>query len=208
MPRMKQFDYFDAYLQLTDCCKQSATFIQNILACNPIALNPQAIQELHEIENVADSINHTIHERLYADFVVPLERDNMVQIANDLDDIVDAIEEIAIRLYIYHIYEADDTIRQMAQLIEQSVTSLHDAIRLLASSKKDGNINTALIAIHDAEDKGDKLYIEALYALYDQNDITGETRQLTHRVYDTFENVLDRLEHTAEDIQSIITQNI
>ncbi len=208
MAHAKSFNYFDAYLDLTTCCMQSIAFVQDVLSYSPIALDSKAIHEIHEIENKADKINHAIQEHLYSDFIVPLERDNMALIANDLDDVIDSIEEIMIRMYIYHIREADDTMREMAKLIEKSVTSLHSALTLLADSKKNTAINQALISIHDTEDEGDKLYIKALCALYNQSEITGESRQLIHRIYDTFEHALDHLEHTAENVQSVITQNV
>ena len=209
MARKNEFDYFEAYRQQAHCCTKSAMYLQKTFKVVPIVNSKTVLTEMHEIENEADNINHEIQMHLSSDFVVPLERENMVLLANSLDDVEDALEDIAIRLYIFNIDSPTAAMADMTDLLVEAVAHLNDALAgLKHRSRKVQEIREALIGIHSCENRCDEIYIETVRELYISTEVTGEQRQIIHKVYDTFEKAMDTLEMVAEDIESIVAQNL
>ena len=56
------------------------------------------VNRIREIEHNADAVAHTITNALASTFVTPLDREDIVLLANRLDDFVDSVEDAARRL--------------------------------------------------------------------------------------------------------------
>ncbi|HXJ67941.1 MAG TPA: DUF47 family protein, partial [Verrucomicrobiae bacterium] len=54
-------------------------------------------KQLKEVEHRADVVTHEIFERLNRTFITPLEREDIHQLASNLDDVLDAVEAIGSR---------------------------------------------------------------------------------------------------------------
>ena len=80
--------------------------------------------ELHGIEHAADQVQHEIMEHLIKEFIAPLEREDIVLIARELDDLTDCIEDIMINCYEYDLKQVDDVMLKYMDLIEHSCNLL------------------------------------------------------------------------------------
>ena len=97
--RNDKFDYFKAYERQTGYAKELVLNLKSAIETGELG-SYELMRALHVIENDADEVNHLIQERLLHDFVVPLERRSMVELAHALDDLCDTVEQIAIDSYI------------------------------------------------------------------------------------------------------------
>ena len=86
--------------------------------------------ELHGIEHAADQVQHDIMEHLIKEFIAPLEREDIVLIAQELDDLTDCIEDIMISCYKYDLKQVDEVMLQYIDLIKRSVGLLLDLLIL------------------------------------------------------------------------------
>ena len=84
MPKAK-FNYFDAFERIAEHACKEAKMLNDIL--NNYSPNDLAEQivKLHEIENAADMENHEIYRHLAHEFVTPIEREDIVTLANHAD---------------------------------------------------------------------------------------------------------------------------
>ena len=73
--------------------------------------------EINEIEHRCDSITQQILKRLHRTFVTPLDREDIHALALALDDVVDAIDDAALLLRLYHIEEVRRGTRELARII-------------------------------------------------------------------------------------------
>lgn len=162
--------------------------------------------ELHGIEHAADQKQHEISARLVKEFIAPLEREDIVLMAQEIDDLTDAIEDIMITCYEYDVREVDDVVLKYMDMIEKSVETLMDLLKRFENFKKDTSLGQLIIEINKYEEAGDRIFREAMHSLFvSQSDpkILIATREL----YKVLENVMDDIEDLANLIETIIMKN-
>ena len=96
MPGRKGFDYYEAFRNQAQYCEEIAQNLRGGIEAGELG-SRALTNALHTVENDADQVNHQIQSHLLSDFVVPLERDGMGALAHALDDVVDAVEQVACR---------------------------------------------------------------------------------------------------------------
>lgn len=162
--------------------------------------------ELHGIEHAADQKQHEIMERLTKEFLAPLEREDIVAITQELDDLTDAVEDIMITIYEYDLKEIDDVVLKYMDIIDESEVLLQDVMKKLANFKKDGIPSEEIIEINKLEEAGDRLYREAVHNLFANE--TDTRRIFTMKdIYLCLETVMDDIEDIANLIESIVMKN-
>ena len=122
--------------------------------------------ELHGIEHAADQVQHDIMEHLIKEFIAPLEREDIVLMAKELDDLTDCIEDIMITCYEYDVKEADDVMLKYMDLIEKSCDLLQELLKKFENFKKDNSLGPIIIEINKHEEDGDKIYREGMHSLF------------------------------------------
>jgi len=160
---------------------------------------------IRAIEQKGDEITFQIISRLGKTFVTPIEREDIFDIARDLDDIVDFIDASSSRLTTYAINQPTPGARQFADLIVRAAQELEKLLALL--HRKDvEQIRAPKIAINRVESEGDKLLRKEVAALF-----SGGHDALTvikwKEIYETLEEVTDRFEGLANLIEGIIVKN-
>ena len=208
MSRNKAFNYFDEYKKQADYAREMALNLKSALEGGEIGSKP-LVDALHTIENDADHVNHCIQAHLESDFVVPLERTGMCALAHSMDDVNDALEDIAIRAYMYDCHEIAPQGPKMVTLIAEACEHLSCAVDKLrdfhANSKL---IKEQLLAIQNLESDCDKLYIESVHEFYVDKELDSETRRIQNAMLDAVEDAMDAMESVAEHIEGVMTENM
>ncbi len=162
--------------------------------------------EIHGIEHAADQKQHEISARLIKEFIAPLEREDIIQMAQEIDDLTDAIEDIMITCYEYDIKRVDDITLKYMAMIEKSVESLLDLLQKFENFKKDSSLTQNIVEINQQEEVGDRIYREAMHALF-VNETDPKVLIATRELYKCLENVMDDIEDLANLIETIIMKN-
>ena len=76
--------------------------------------------ELSELEHKGDRVIQEVVTRLNSSFVTPFDREDIYTLANQLDDVTDAIEAVGDMLLLHHVAEPIDPVIQQARLIERA----------------------------------------------------------------------------------------
>src|SRR3954470_10170991 len=77
-------------------------------------------REIVICEQDGDRITHDITQRLNSTFVTPIERQDILDLASALDDIVDYIEEVADYLGLYRIEAPMEQAQELARILHQA----------------------------------------------------------------------------------------
>jgi predicted phosphate transport protein (TIGR00153 family) len=157
------------------------------------------------VEEAGDEITFRIISRLGRSFITPIEREDIFAIARHLDDVVDFIEASAVRLATYAIDQPTEPTREFAALILRAARELEKLLALL--HRKDlEQIRQPKIAINQVESEADRLLRRVVAGLF-----TSGADPLTvmkwKEIYETLEEVTDRLESLANLIEGIIVKN-
>ncbi|MDR0888470.1 MAG: DUF47 family protein [Coriobacteriales bacterium] len=207
MPQKHKFNYFDAFeRQIAYACKE-ADFLHRIFREFKIEDVPENQVAMHEIENAADGENHEIFQHLALEFVTPIDREDIIELANHLDDIIDYIEDVMQRLYMFNITYIPREAVEMAVLIEKSVSALQAALKDFRNFKKSKTLDQLLINVNDYEEEADRLYLDAIRGLY--TDHTDDPIYVLgwNNIFSHMEKCCDACENTATAMGTIIMKN-
>jgi uncharacterized protein Yka (UPF0111/DUF47 family) len=89
------------------------------------------IQEVNMNEASADQIKADLLLMLHKSFVTPLNRDQVYELTLDIDRIMNAVQDVAQAVGIYHIHEANAESRELASMAVDACSRLTRAIAAL-----------------------------------------------------------------------------
>src|SRR5919205_3030013 len=95
--------FFDLFNRSAEITLEGARLLSDLLD-NYVDVDRKA-RHLKDIEHRGDEITHEVFRALHRTFVTPLDREDISTLASALDDVIDWIEEIARRMYLYRIDE-------------------------------------------------------------------------------------------------------
>src|SRR5690349_24290437 len=90
-----------------------------------------AVEAIKRLEHEADQITHEVVNRLDRTFITPLDREDIHQLASDLDDVMDVMDGVARRSQIFHVGGAPDGVKQLVEVIERMVGVLAEGVACL-----------------------------------------------------------------------------
>ena len=129
MGRKHKFDYFGAFEQHSKLAvAESALLVETIEQFTEASALEENTQKAHEIEHEGDTINHKIFKTVATDFITPIDREDIIEMCQALDDIVDDIEDVMLRFYMYNIHFMHDQAIEFANLIQGSCEALDMAM--------------------------------------------------------------------------------
>lgn len=156
-------------------------------------------ERIKELESKGDKFTHLMIKELNSTFVTPLDREDILNLAVKLDDVLDGIEACAARFVYFHIHHSTPYLVQYAELIMSCSRLLQEAF--IALEKRDyGSIRNISIQINDLENQGDVLMRESLFELFENPTDPIELFKMKEiienleLVTDTFEDLMDVME--------------
>ncbi len=204
--KKKGYDYFAALARLSGYSSQAAENLHRILKNFDPAKLQQTMAEMHKIEHTADIEHHRMLENLSKEFITPLEREDIISLAQEIDEVTDAIEDVLIKIYMFNISEIRVEALALAEVIKDCTHALGDALGELHNFKKSLAIKGNLIEINRLEEVGDELYTKAVSHLY-RNCQDPIKIMVWTETFSRMEKCCDYCEHAADIMESIIMKN-
>lgn len=203
-------DYFELFENQAKFGLTAVEYLQKALASYSKSSIRSDLENIHAIEHQADEVNHKVREALRIDFVTPIERDDIAELSQGLDDIVDAVEDVLMVFYMFHVEETTEEMDFMLSELHRSTECTLEAMRKLPTFRKASEeILPLLYKVNDAESECDRLYLEAMHKLHDpEGSYTVQQRIAYTKVYEAIEDALDALELCASRTEEIIMTNI
>ena len=166
MSKSKTVDYYGRIGELMDFgVKASSILYDTIRTYNELLLNKR-LMELHYLEQDADRARQEIIDLLYVDFLPPMNREDIATLTQRIDGIVDGIEEILIKINMYHIKVLRTDTLELAKIIYNSCSSLKLVLMDLSNIKKSSRIKMKFSEVNTMLEKGFITYHNCIYKLY------------------------------------------
>lgn len=206
MAKTKENDYFEMFVQaVTYACDAATMLHADFLDYRPE--NQQAhIDELHKIEHTADIAKHELMGRLLKEFITPIDREDIIDMSNAIDDVTDAIEDVLVRMFMFNVTTLRDDAAPFAQLIMECCNELKSLMMEFSGFRKSKTIKDRIIGLNRLEEEGDQLYQNAMRRLHSTSPDPAE-RQVWTVVYDLFEKCCDKCEDVADVVERVILKN-
>ena len=107
----KFFEFFIQHGEL--CVKGSKELVSLMTNFDDLEHRVHAIET---IEKQADKVTHAALELLHATFITPLNREDIHQLINRMDDIIDLMEDVAQTISLYDIKAITTEAKRLAEL--------------------------------------------------------------------------------------------
>ena len=202
----KQNDYFELIQKQSAYCVEASNLLEDILC----KFNADSVEtyctQMHGIEHQADEIHHDILKKLSTEFITPINQEDILRLVQIIDDITDALDEVIMDVYMYHIDVIPERTADLSRIVNQCVKALHEATAELKNFKKPEKLRGLLIKVNDIEIEADGVYMESIYALFG-SDLDGKALLGAKAVYEGLENCCDLCEHAADVIEQVIIKN-
>lgn len=203
----KNDDFF--FQNLVECAEfslQAAKMLKDSL----IHFNPDSIKDLidplHNVEHAADMKKHEMKAALVKAFITPIEREDIMMLSQNIDDVTDCIEDVLLRIYINNVRIIRKDAILFADLIIRCCQTLRDTLADFADFKKSKTLNERLIAINTLEEEADRLFLSSMHTLH--STCTNPLEVIAWReIYSYMEKCTDACEHVADIMEEVLLKN-
>lgn len=209
MGKKHKFDYFNAYEKLTALAVDEADcLIQALDEYGQEGALVNAMEKVHELEHRGDSINHDIFQSAALDFMPPIDREDIVELARALDDVLDCIDDVIKHMYMYDVHTVPEDAHKFASFIKGAAKALDKAMAEFRNFKKSKKFRHLIVDINSYEEEADELYKNVIHHLH-----TVENEHVMHvlvwsRIYERMEKCCDACEHSADIMSTIMLKNL
>ncbi len=198
--------YFDTFVECVDCSGRAATLLGNALKQYKREELGNLREKIHEIEHEADIKKHELMHTLNKAFITPIEREDILSLAQNLDEITDTIEDVFLRVYICNPEDIKGEALFMIDLVISACEALKAALKEFPEFRKSTKLKEYLIRVNDLEEEGDELYITGMKALYEKEKDPVSIIAWCD-IYGYLEKCLDACEHVADVMETVIMKN-
>lgn len=202
----KTNEYFLLIEQQAAICVEAAALLENILTEYSAAGMAVRRVETHAVERRADGICHDIRNRLSAAFITPIDQEDILHLAQLLDDVTDALDEVALECYMFRLAELPAGAPAFAGLTHRCVGKLCEAAIELRNFRSSGRLRALLAEVNTLEEQADDAYATAIHDLFAE-DAAPRTLIAGKAIFDCMEACCDLCGHAADVMDQIIIKN-
>ena len=167
--------------------------------------NPSVQQEdVKAVETAGDALTRDLIQLLNTQYVTPFDREDIYQLATELDDVVDYVEEACDLLGLYGI---ESSTRHAVEQCEILVAAVEQLSLALGSLRGMRGVEEPLVRLKQLEDDGDRVVHDAIAALFRDSRIDPLIVIRWKDVYEALEKAIDAAETAANVIANIAVKN-
>ena len=163
-------------------------------------------QKIRDIETEGDLLTHEMIDKLNRTFVTPIDREDLYEMAGQIDDVCDMVQALADRMQLYQLGTSmPETMVKMTDLLDQSCITMSSAVKEFHNFRRTSRVKDHCIEIKRIENEADDLLKHALAGLFRLTDPMTVIKW--KEIYETVEMAHDKLSHIANTIEGIIVKN-
>ncbi len=201
----KETSFFDLFDKQADYAVQAATHFVKMVA--DYKVDETEVGIMKEIEHLGDEVSRQIKDQLNNTFITPFDREDIHDLAKELDDIVDMLYTITKRLRVYKILSMERNLTEFARVIEMSVKGVSQAVKGLRDMKRSKEILKACIEVNNLENLGDRMRDDMLGELFEKYAKDPVAVIKWKDIYQDAETVLDVCEDVVHVVESILVKH-
>ncbi len=200
VPRTNEF--FDLFRRAGENALEAARLAERRFREWPNASVTQ--EDVKAVETAGDAITRDLIQLLNTQYITPFDREDIYQLATEIDDVVDYVEEATDLLGLYGIESPTRHAVEQCAILVAAVEELSLALGNLKSLR---GVEEHLVKLKRLEDDGDRVAHDAIAALFRDNRIDPLIVIRWKDVYEALEKALDACETAAHVIANIAVKN-
>ena len=206
MSKKQDAFYFQNFIACAEASCSAAKLLKNTLTNFRKEEISDKLSEIHQIEHNADEKKHLIIDKLSKAFISPIEREDIVALSQNIDDITDKIEDVLLRIYINHITEIQPDAIALKEVVVKCCEEVRSLLEDFSDFKHSKTLKDRIIRINALEEEADHLFITSMHQLHSGSD--NPLHVIAWReIYEYLEKCSDACEHVADLVESVVMKN-
>ena len=207
MRKQRSNEYFEGFVSGMESACKAAEYLEDLVAHFDSEKLADQIDEIHAIEHEADINKHKLMQKLAKEFITPIEREDIILLLQQIDNVTDFIEDVVRKMFMYNTMSMRTEALEFAAIIKQCCYESRDALNELPGFQKNcERLEEAIVKVNDYEEQGDRLYCAAMRRLYCENAESLERITWT-KLFDWMEACCDACEDVMESVELVIMKN-
>ena len=162
-------------------------------------------KHIKDIEHKGDETVHTIYEELNKTFITPIDREDIIALASDLDNVLDLIDAAANRMYLYEIPEPSRAMLDFAEVLVEATAALEKAVGMIRNMKNAELVEKICVEVNRLENVGDDLLNTSVAELFHDRDVVRILKN--KEILERLESATDYCEDVANVLSDIVAKN-
>jgi len=162
------------------------------------------IKRMRALEHEGDDIVHNIVQKLNKTFITPIDHEDISKLASLYDDVLDYIDAVANKIYLFKLKKPDGVIKEFADLIVKQVKEVNAALKQIRKIRQE-EIQKKFKAVHKLENEADDLCDNAIAKLFKEKEPIKI--MIMKEIYEFLEQITDKCEDVCLVIQDIVMKN-
>ena len=207
MKKQRSNEYFEGFVSGMESACKAAEYLENLVEHFDSEKLAEQIDEIHAIEHAADINKHKLMQKLAKEFITPIEREDIILLLQQIDNVTDFIEDVVRKMFMYNTKAMRSEALEFAAIIKQCCYESRDALKELPGFQKNSErLEQAIVKVNDYEEQGDRLYCAAMRRLYCEN-AEAQDRITWTKLFDWMEACCDACEDVMESVELVVMKN-
>ncbi|PIC73612.1 DUF47 domain-containing protein [Sporosarcina sp. P17b] len=196
--------FFTALLDIAKHVQESMHYANEFKVDSVSDLKDVSIR-MKEYETAGDTLIHELITKLNTSFMTPIEREDILNIAIAMDDILDGMEHFLANLEMFSLIEVDEYMQKFIINIMKSTDEIVLAMELL-TKKKLVEMHMHAVQIKEYERICDEVLRTSIKQMFIREKDPIRIIQLKD-LYELLEDTADFCQDVANNIETIIMRN-
>lgn len=161
---------------------------------------------VQEVEHEADRAFHEVETGLARTFVTPIDREDIHEIAFEIDEIVDMVNLSARTCALYHIVELTPPMHELSNTLERCTEALAEALPRLRRHDYAGILDTGR-TLRGLEKEADVIFRQTLSALFQDPTVDAKRLLKEKEVIEHIEDAVDRCDRLGNTLCNLAVKH-
>jgi len=201
--------FFRSLLDHAKLCVQGAGLVRELFGERPAGEAADAldatISRIDGLEHDADEIVRKLVRELRETWILPLDREDIRQLAITLDNVIDAMEAIGHRMRMFKLTGSQPHLIDMTLVLQEACEKCAQAVALLPGLKKADELLGLCREVSALEGRADALYRDGLASLYANESNPIVIMKWSH-VFEFLETAVDATNDVVDLLEGIVLE--
>jgi uncharacterized protein len=204
----KEERFFDLFSSHAATVVKGAEALQGVLRGGDQTL--AFCQRVNQFENEADGITREVLTAVRRTFITPFDRSDITNLITRMDDAIDQMQQTAKAVLLFEVREFEPTMQEMGGLLVECANLTGRALPLLQAIGQNVPMITAITEeITKLEGRVDDLHDIGLKELFLKHRNANTMDFIVGaEIYEHLEKVADRFDDVANEINSIMIEQV
>jgi predicted phosphate transport protein (TIGR00153 family) len=160
--------------------------------------------EIKRLETEGDRLTEQIIVLLNTQYITPFDREDIYELAKEIDDVVDFIENASDLLDLYKVDRPMPQALDQCRVLVEAAEHLTNALAELRGFRR---AERHLLEVKRLEDEGDRIVRDAIANLF-ENHVDPMTVIRWKDIFEALEDAIDACETAADVVGNIVVKNL